>query len=961
MGRIAELAALAKAYEDAGKGRPHAVLIEGEAGIGKSRLIAESISRVRAAGGSAYVGRCADVDGGLPFGPIVEVLRELVQGRGERELPADARLLSPLLPEMGDPGTDNRPISRTALFHAVAGVLSGDETPLAVVIEDIHWSDRSTRELVRFLIDRFAGQRILLVLSLRTDESNPVAGLSAWLGELKRSPAVTTVQLGPLDRREAGRQIEEITGSRPPKALVDAIYKRSQGNPFFTEELLAAGSDASPSSLPSLADLFMGRIASLDEHVRDVLRAVAVAELSTSSDVIASTLDTGAQEVGSALRAAVANQVLVRREGDRYSFRHALLRDLFYEELTADERRRYHGAFATALEGLIHEQNAVSLSQVAHHWWHADEPERARRASLTAADAAEASLAYAEAMQHLIEAAGLSEDLALNDPPVEFLLERAATVARAEGEWERSVELLQQALGRVNRSEDPERAGHLMERIAWWDWWALGNFCVPLIEEALQLLPVEPPSSLRSRMLQNYGMQVEALGRVEEARALFAEALETARRAGDGIQEARARVLLGTTLTPGISPDMDPVLEALEFLKRCGSPDNFLEAGTRIGNALLYLGDLPRLITVMEEALATVEELQLHASWPGLYFLLAEALFLLGRWSEVDDYYERFRPGPHERLEAWHLLSSVLVRIGQGKLPEVARDLDAMEPIFKESTDAQEQANFLLATGLCHLWSGDLERAEIEASLAFELVEEHPHLASAEDVLLLIIQVGADRVAAGKSGPDESRRVERAIEQVREAELTEHDPISHVNRDWCEAEYSRAVGRSDPGSWAKVADGWARVQVPWYEGWARWRQAEALLSSRGTRAIATETLLRAHRLATELDATPLLAKVEELARRAGLTLPVVKAATVPDEPASSLDRFGLTRRELEVLRLVATGKSNPEIASELFISVKTASAHVSHILEKMGVSRRGEAAGLAHSMGLMTDHAETGR
>lgn len=959
VGRMTELATLENAYRDAEKGRPHVVLVEGDAGIGKSRLIAECLVRVRKAGGLPLVGRCADVEGGLPFGPMVEVLRELIHRRGLGGLPRDTRRLSPLLPELQEQVKEEKPVSRTALFDAITRVLTEAGSPLAIVIEDIHWSDRSTREFVKFLVDRFTNEQILVILSLRTDEVSPATGLARWLGELKRSPALSTVELTPLDRHEAARQIEEITGVRQPREVVDEIYKRSQGNPFFTEELLAAGADASPSSLPSLADLFLGRVASLDEDVRTVLRAVAVAELSTSSDVLAEILGAESSEVGGALRAAVANHVLVRAPGDRYAFRHALLRDLFYEELTSEERRRYHGAFAAALERLNRDPGAVTLSQIAHHWWEADEPVPARAAAFTAADAAEASLAYTEAMQHLIEAAELSEQLRSNDPPLDVLLERAAAMARAAGEWETSVALLRRAVDRVDRATDPLRAADLMEHLAWWEWWALGRSTLDIVDDALELVPSEPPSSLRARLLRNKATQLESLGRFDEFTQLGIQAVDVAHRAGDLLEYGKARILLATSLGPTMSPDLDPVFEDLELVKRHGSSDDILDASVRVGNCLLYLADLPRLLEVMSEAVALAGELGIHPSWPGIYLILTDALFLLGRWDEAERFHQRTGTPAGGRAGAEQELAPWWIAIARGRWAEVSRNLDTVKSALTESGWDQDLVNLALAAGLGHLWSGDLERARAELQEGLSLVEQRPELPNALEVYLLGLQVAADRIAAGTARPEEADLAELCIERARELPGSEHDPMTQITRDWCEAEYSRALARNEPELWGRVADGWAELQVPWYEGWARWRQGEALLGSGGSRKAATDALARAYQLAADLGAVPLMAHVQDVARRARLAIGAKDPDPVRLSATSPIDHFRLTPRELEVLRLVAEGRSNPEIAGELFISAKTASVHVSHILEKLGVSRRVEAAAMAHSMGLLSAKANS--
>ena len=954
IGREVELSTLVDAYVAARGGHSQIVLVEGDAGVGKSRLLTEFLGRVRASGGLPIVGRCADVEGGLPFGPIVEALRDLISATGIERLPTDTRLLGVMLPELGAAATE---VSQTALFHGIGRVLAGAGRPVVLVIEDAHWSDVSTREVTKFLGDRFADDPVAMVLSVRSDEPDPPAGLLTWLGELKRNPSVTVVSLHPLSREDVTRQIAEITGTDPSDQLADTIYKRSQGNPFFVEELLVAGADASPTTLPSLPELFRGRVDVLGEDVREVLRAVAVADRGVSSDALAQIVGDKIASLGDTLRIAVRRHLLVRNRDDRYTFRHALLRDLFYEELTSEEQRSYHAAFAVALASSMAHPDAGTLAQIAYHWGEAGDQEQACAASLAAGRAAERSRAYAEAMRHLRDAADLGTALGLSDPPVDVVYEDAARAASSAGDWDQSAELLERALQLVDRSMDPERAAHLIEALAWCRWWALGTPSVPLIEEALELVPAEPATPLRARILRNYGMQLEVLGEFERADELNRQAIDVSRAAGDPLEEGKSLVQAGTTLGPTMSRHLRPALGGLDLIKRHGTAEDVLSASVRLGNALLFVSDLQQLWTVIEEAIDLAANFHLQQSEQGLYLLASDAIFYLGEWDEAERL-ERLFAGRSAtpRLEAIRAVAASLVPIAQGRFEKVADTVDVLERLRQDGSPAEDIGGSMWPTLLYYLWSGDTDAGWAEVRRALDVIENYPHVPNAPDLLLLALQIAATRFAGGRAEAGDEEILERCIQRAREWVPDAADRFGVALLDWSEAEYARAHGRHDPSLWLRIADVWTDIGVPWFEAWTRWRGAEAMLLTGASRPDTVENLVRAWEIARDLDAAPLLAEIDALARRARLPLGEMEhpdASTSPKGDRTPLDRFGLTARELEVLRLVAEGRSNPEIGAELFISPKTASAHVSHILEKLGVSRRVEAATMAHAMGVV--------
>jgi predicted ATPase len=346
VGRIEELQTLDAAQKRAADADPAVVLVGGEAGVGKTRLVAELSSRC-ATGTRVLVGGCVPVgDGALPYAPIIEMLRALLADLGAdalRELVGPSwQELARLLPALGAPDRIVLPdqAAQARLFELVLGLLGrlGEQVPLVVVVEDLHWADRSTRDLLAFLVRNLRRERVLLVITYRTDEPGQQR-LGPFLAELDRGGPVQRLELPRLDQVQTRAQLVGILGAAPAAELVDAVFARSEGNPFFTEELLAAvraGSGALPATV---RDLLRGRVQTLPEPARQVLEAVAVAGRQVSHRLLATVAGLTDRQLDGALREAVANQLLVTAPGeDGYDVRHALLREVIDADLLPANR-----------------------------------------------------------------------------------------------------------------------------------------------------------------------------------------------------------------------------------------------------------------------------------------------------------------------------------------------------------------------------------------------------------------------------------------------------------------------------------------------------------------------------------------------------------------------------------------------------------------------------------------------
>jgi predicted ATPase len=459
-GRQGELAELRAAYDRAAGGRASAVLIGGEAGVGKTRLLAELASHAHDAGALVLLGRCADLrDADMPLLPIAEALAAL------GPLPANASA------ELEDASRGRAP--GVAVFMPVLESLreAASSNPVLLAVDDVHWADRSTLDLLTFLLGRLRDERLILVLTFRSDELDRRTDLRDFIAEAGRRPVAERIELERLSRDELGAQLEGILEHAPDPRLVEAVFARSAGNPLFAEELVAAAAQEGTEGLPAtLRDMLLARIGALDAPSQAVARAAAVGGGRVHHDLLAAAVDVAEPQLGEAIREAILHHVLVA-DADALAFRHPLLQEAAYGEALPGERAHLHAAFARALERrpeLAGGNAAIVAAEIAHHWWRAGDRPRALRAALDAGLEAERAHAPAEAALHLLRVIDLWDGLpeAERPPGVDRtdVLARAAEASAWSGSPQRAVALASAALALVDERAEPARAGRLHER-----------------------------------------------------------------------------------------------------------------------------------------------------------------------------------------------------------------------------------------------------------------------------------------------------------------------------------------------------------------------------------------------------------------------------------------------------------------------------------------------------------------
>jgi DNA-binding CsgD family transcriptional regulator len=976
VGRAAELAELEAAFAEVESGSPSLALVVGDSGVGKTRLVAELAARVAERGGETLFGECVDLgEGELPYAPLLAALRRLARDGHPvlAALPAAARAeLTALMPALGDgaaartAGPD--PGAQGRLFEATLTLLRelGERAPVLLVLEDIHWADSSTRAFLAYLARTLDDERVLVVASYRLDELHRRHPLRPLVAELERDAGVRRVALAPLTREELATALRDILGASPAAELVERLYARSEGNPLFMEELLAAGPDGRGVLPPTLRDALMLRIERLPDAAQELLRVLAVGGR-LDHDLLAEAGGLDARELRESLRAAVASHlVVVDADGD-YAFRHALLREVVQDDLLPGEGMELPRALAQALErrAAAGDTSAATVAAIASHHLAAGDHPAALAASVRAAAAAEAVRAPAEAAALLERALGLwtrvPDAEAVTGLDVVDLLSRAAEAHNLGGQRSRAESLLRSALEQVDTASEPRRAASLMARLARIQWHLnRADESLDTLRAGDRLLPPGEDSPERAALLAMWARGQMFQGRLREAVEGARQAQEVAEACGDTASLGVALNVLGTSLI-----DLGELEEGTAALRRAGGiavergdPLEIDSAASNLADALHGAG---RSREAVEAARRGADELAASPNthrW--LELMTGEIAFDLGDWDEA----ARTMPEPGRRFDERTLLYIDLRRLqlamGRGDHPEAGEWLQRMRPALERSTEPQFLAPIGVLQAELLRRQGDLDGARDAVERMLHRLEDRT-----EDVARLGSLAGAG-VAVEADAAERARDLgddadaARALGRLRgflarvQAAADDGGPIHRAHLATAEADAARGSGAPDPALCAAAAAAWEAVERPYPAAMARWREAEAHLA-RDDRDAAATAARAALETARRLGARWLTGEVEGLASRGRLRL---DARATPEAPAGGRvgsapdDPFGLTPRERQVLALVARGATNREIGRELFMAEKTASVHVSRILTKLDVRSRTQAAAVAHRLGL---------
>jgi len=954
IGRTAELDRLRVLLEAARDRRPSTVVLSGEPGVGKTRLIGEFARRAALAGALVLRGECFELGDGLPYAPLVSALRLLHReygDKGAQELAGPgwaqlAELISvadpvftrrePAVRQVGVSGGD-----QMQFFGTVLRVLRhlGERRPVVLVFENMHWTDPSTLRLISYLVHERRDDRTLLICTSRSEL--PIGhAFRRLLAEADFVRRIEQLALSGFTEPEMRKFLNALGESDRRK--LRRGYQLSEGNAFFAEQLVHvhALDDADAFPVPDLLqEIMLSRIKELSRDAARLLSIAATAARRVSYLLLATVSKLDEEALGDALRECLDKDMLMEdKANDAFVFRHALLREATYSRELKHNRTKWHTAMAEAITAntdLSLDEDQDAAIELAHHWYRANRKPEAlvnglRAGAMTARIRAfdEADGQYRRALELWAE---VPEPERLVGAAHEEVLVAAADAARWAGHGPRAIELITAAIAEVDEESRPRRAGELRER--------LGGYLsearrIPESAEAYRqawrlLARESPDDALDARVLAGLAITEIRGDRFTEALNWALAADAAAERAGAMAERARAKNTAGLAYALlGDAPrGVRMLYEALELAEQAGHLEILFRVYANLGAALNDSGDLTAAASIARQGFERARSLGLgQARLTGvLANNAAMPLLLLGRWTEAGELLrDMLADEPPVQESADLRLTYAEVELCRGDFDTVRRLIAEVE------ATSQADPHFLAALHACRaelaLWQDADARSALSAvDQGLETLDggenSHDHLR--------LCAIGARAAADLRvAHPDEEAAEERSrrlAEQARrfvgEAPLpTELEPVLRQ----CEAERERALGRDDAEAWAWIAAAWDRLGRPYPAAYAGWRQAATLRRSGDSAAAGelAETVLTAARA---LGAEPLCRELSGLIQEA--------ITEVGPEPRPLSDP--LSKQQIRVIRLMAQGLSDKEVAKEMRVSPGTVARHAYNAKKKL--------------------------
>ncbi|AEV84965.1 hypothetical protein ACWT_3941 [Actinoplanes sp. SE50] len=957
VGRAAELADLAGALGDAVRGDPRTVLIAGEAGVGKTRLLEEFEERCAGRELLLARGACVSVGAGeLPYSPWLAAMRA-VEAEALAEVPgAEQAALSALIPALPDPGSprEGGQLARAHLFSLFLEFLGrlAAKRPLVVLLEDLHWADTSSLDLLLFLSRNLRRAAVLLVGTFRTDELEEDSRHRVVFGELIRGRSTTYREMSRFGESELA---DLLRVSAPiSDAVISKVYQRSGGNAFLAQEILAAEQRNPGGPVPDhLRDLLMMRVEGLSEEGQRIVGVLAAAGRPVSGALLEAASGLPGPALRSGLRDAVARQVLVRTPEESYQLRHSLTAETYYQDLLPGERAGLHLAVAGALAASAGpETSAIVQAELAHHWFQGRKDDDALFWTLRAARSAALVHAYAEARRQYGRVLDLwrrvPEAAELCETTYPRLLDEAAEVLDYAGDPQRAVQLTGEAIQVVGAGGDRQELARLYEHLARLRWRAndtpgavaSARTCMSLADAGLKARA----GATYARVLMLSGHYRQAL---DEASAALAVAADPVERGYLLVTLGTVRFLLGER-DQGVAQ----LREGLALAESTDSKENILRAYTNLTYCLQMLNRLEEGLALARRGCELAAGFGLRMT-TGVVLVgnAADILLDLGRWEEIERLIGEVLPDEAADdlpLYIQYVRAEVFVARDERRAARDILDLVMSRSAGKTDQDFVGHAYAALAA---------LEIADGNWRAARRAVDEGLAKLGGGEGAFPVLRLAVSGLQAAGEAADQARRADpdgvhrwvtwgdmlagragEALEELRRAGGGQALPVAEALHAVAQAEALRVRGEAQEAAWTAVAATWQALGHPYPEAQARLRLAACLLRRGATSALHREITAGA-RLAAGLGARRLSRELAELATLSGV---VIRSEPVPE--AAPRNDWGLTRREGQVLDLIALGYTNARIARSLDIAEKTVSVHVSNVLAKLGAANRWEAA-----------------
>jgi DNA-binding NarL/FixJ family response regulator len=953
IGRDRECAQLASPIAEALRGHGSLILVAGEAGVGKTTLARRALSR----SGLTVLEGFATPGGASAFAPLVEVLRAHLRSARDGPLVEGplADHLALLLPELGPSAPQGDP---AALFEAIRLALAtiAAQQPTAIFLDDLQWADDATLELLPALARTLSEQPLLILAAYRSDELPRAHPIRRMRSELRRSGHLKQVSVEPFGAEATAALVDRILGPVAP-TLRRAVFDRTDGIPLYVTELSAAlAASGRLQSGASGLDLLDGADVPLPESVRDavLLRATGLSEDARAAAMAAAV---AGQLFDPELVRAVAGlhtwpDELVRRglvteePAGRMAFRHALVRDAFYSDIPWTTRIKLHRLVAQHLAA-----GRATPAVIAEHWVLGREPGLAREALLAAADGFCAVHAYrdgARAFRRALELWPEGED----EGSRLDVLQRLGSCAELAGDLGDAATVWREVADGRQRDGDDRGLGDAQRRLAavlelqgrWQEALASRERAASAFTTANAPADAAAERLAAAAHLRSAGSFRAALSLLETAaqQALAAQRIDLQARILGHEGNARARMGQG-------QQGVELVRAGLAMALEHGLTGPAAEIYQRLADALEHAGDYSGASATYDEAYSFCSANGLEPTAQLCLACLTTVLRQSGDWDRAARLCRQVIESPdasaHARAVATGQLGFILGLRGQTRQARpllleaatIARriELAAMELLsgwglaIVDSVEGAPQSAAGHCWALLDRWKQTEERHFVISPLRW-----------------------ATTFFAESGDASGTRACAAALARIA-ADVGQDEPMSAL---------SHALGETAliDGSVEQASDQFARALVllqghdaP-FERAESQRRAAAVLAAAGRQEEAVEHLVSAYRTARRLGAKPLANQLAAALSALGER----PERRLGKRTATQLENGGLTRREVEIVRMVATGRTNREIARELFLSPRTVEMHVSSILMKLNGRSRADAARRASELGLLTQRAD---